>query len=515
MKHNLNEFGTNIGEARASQKPEEKASITQNQALDHNIELPQAGYKPHQDCQEKLEEAAKAESSFGQKKFSFNFASINNSEKNLQTSYDASLEGAITKNAYYSQASLYPRYGLCEKSTQTLLTMREIEDYEALKVIPQQEFYANLFQASPDLIPKIFGRYYLQDNLIFGHDDRINLADNPRNLALNAQESFYRQKANNTSRQINGLLLQSDALFQGNCNSNEDKIISRKRKNPINYNDFNKNGIIEESSNLDFKKKSKGLLGNLNLNVSKPNNIENSSFSEISFIRNENFKSGNFNNKINIKRRLDNRKKGKLKELSAKTKLQLTRIPGLEKPSAGRVGKPKKIIDAASVQNGSNYNNNSNKTEKKNNLLNLNLTESKSNPSLENAKTTETPASSLLSIQKNSSKKTASFSIKKSKRFENEEKILSSVNEDFSKSSLDKKEAVSYIEPIDEDIIMSNKDPQEIDSNFFENNKSNLPTDNRKNLNFYPFNIRHDNVSIIVNLIKVQLLTGKKLFFVF
>jgi hypothetical protein len=263
-----------------------------------------------------------------------------NSYQKLEKDYfleaDKYLEMYLDKKKSF-QPEQFPRYGISEASTQTILTMRELDDLQAKKTISDSELFMNIFQKSPDLFPKIYSKF-VYENVLFDRknipftpeipkdlprlkepkstdtfslsksrkntkkitenslsfssqkqkiiDLDLNLSMNNHNsnksLNLNTQNIPVTSNTNNGPKLSGGIGMERVGIFfnsnidggngNGNWNSSgnggkgiclgfgirsglnahenedrekeNDKLTSRKRKNPLNYYDFNKNGII-------------------------------------------------------------------------------------------------------------------------------------------------------------------------------------------------------------------------------------------------------------------------------
>ncbi len=218
---------------------------------------------------------------------------------------------------------ILPRYGLCEKSTQTFLTSRDIDNYEAIKTSSPEELVLNLFKSSPDVIRKIYGK-----NLNLSAEN-IFSSSSATEKNIENFKSYFTSKFENVENSSNSydnckkFPTTSKKNSIENYNGNQElqfqnNLISRKRKIPLDYNDFNKNGLYEK--NLQNEKYGNKIKVKENLNSSIENdkyvivkNLYSAMSNEETSNTNDNLNNQKSTNQIYIKRKFDNRKKNKFK----------------------------------------------------------------------------------------------------------------------------------------------------------------------------------------------------------
>lgn len=488
MKHKLNEIRSNISDPETSKKITENKFTSESEYLSYAIDYRKIKNKRDEYFQENEGEKRNPELSISVKRKLDIKGNPNHIESDCLMSKDMFSQTYSTEKQYL-EIKKFERYGLCEKSTQTLLTMGEIEEYEAIKYIPKNQLLSNALQSSPDLILKIFGKFHFIDNFIYKNSGDFICRQNMSIIPQNNLGSI--QKPKEVQKLAPGFILQTDISENG--------ITKRKRKNPLNYDDFNKNGIIDKYAFHAYPEDSKAPVRNTspsNIHDSKNgDNQSNQPFDNI--FKQENLPSDHcINNKINIKRKIDNRRKPKFKDIT-KDKAYSTRIHGLEKPSGLRISKNQKI-NCGKSSIGTNAEAHSNAhdhkikdkpilhTDNQNDII-LNLNESSDYSSCEpikprNAKIKKSIAN--LNAQKKSFPKTEKFpkAEKISKNFIMDEKYLSSAFEDFSKSSENSfvKRELTLLNEVIENILPS-KDVQNSDNIYLSDNKSHLNDKLKKN----------------------------------
>jgi len=320
MTHNLSSTESNITAENQSGRLQEISLECNNQYLDSENKLPNAAYTSEISAKDReAQEASHQPSSFEEKsiiegeneKFSnseFRFGNEKVSFWNLQRK----------KNELKDSL---PIYGLCEKGTQTYLTSRDIDEYEALKTAPPHESIASLFKFSPDLIKKIYGSQNIFgtpnekffENLRYNFNGKLTALQ--ENTDINCGSTVKAYLLNKTLEKNFDLNLQRKDEFMKD-------LLGRKRKNHPNYEQLNKNGLHEKHLlKTDELQKYSGKLEPL-----KDLGIESDShlLANFGFVSNffvppavvstnfpNNIKS---TNKILIRRKFDNRKKKKIKE---------------------------------------------------------------------------------------------------------------------------------------------------------------------------------------------------------
>jgi hypothetical protein len=403
-----------------------------------------------------------------------------------------------------------PRFGLSEKETQTLLTSRDLEELEALRVAPPKDLMLSLLKTSPDFIKKIYGvnlnsvfASAAANNFYFNHEK--NFIENCKNFSnSNSARENKPGKCSGPARK--GFALSKKAgknlLLQAQDKEESfQQMISRKRKFPVDYSDFNKNGVYDKSLSLELKplkakEKSEFYSKSFNLDedarlffasladpnfdfaaVNNKKNINNIvSFNDYDFEKSGIAANITSHNKIFIKRKIDNRRKNKFKNahvpylhFSNKLLRQEKSERSAKNGSAAKSKKLNKNIDKEeATNNNNNIDNDDNNTP--NNIFNnnpinkneenidlslfkissnsktrtpkiLNLNESKEPFFSNRERGRPSKKSLLLESLLNSQKNSTSNLVEKVKISGNataaNENFFSSVNEDYSKSSYD------------------------------------------------------------------------------
>lgn len=269
-----------------------------------------------------------------------------NSSQKLDKDYfleaDKYLEMYLDKKKTF-QSDQFPRYGISEASTQTNLTMREIDNLEERKTISDRDFMLNIFQKSPDFFAKIYSRF-VYENIVF--DCRRNISSenqNSKDLLQKEKEpkstdtfSLSKNRKNSKKNGENNLSITSSQKIVKDLdlsmNSNQipnqnyslddrerEKLISRKRKNPLNYYDFNKNGMIYKNGfDASFNNGS-----NIQSNLSARNHSSinpSVNFESLTPIQKNFFTEGNNKNLIKFQTKIPNDLKVSTEDLSSKNK---------------------------------------------------------------------------------------------------------------------------------------------------------------------------------------------------
>ena len=307
MTLNLKETGTNIRDVYTCLIRQEKDINTYGtyvdqefSTLNHENTLKQIPYTSMT-----KEGGCNIQSSEGNN--TYDGSSIKKINKEFRSTSDKGFNIESMSNFIFELDTL-PRYGICEKSTQTILTMRDIDNLEAYKTIPTRELISNMFRTSPDMYFKIFGKY-LNENIKCESSEILNKSENEDLINSNSSSKIELNKNRKNLKIKEEFFSNKNVTYKRNKGFNTsqtpDKIISRKRKYPINYNEFNKNGTNDKIN------------VNENIKKTKINSFTNyDSLVDMSGNKNHNEQQPyekKSDNKINIKRKIDYFKKTKIK----------------------------------------------------------------------------------------------------------------------------------------------------------------------------------------------------------